>query len=151
MLLNTSDTAGARWLVRGGTFAVWALALASVAYWGLKATSAPGGPVAAVLPDSRPPVDPDVVARLLGARSAEPVAPVAANVAGRFTLAGVLAGSRRGAALIAVDGKPARPYRVGSVVDDNLLLLSVAPRRAALGTQMDGPAAFTLELPALKK
>jgi len=150
MLINASDTAAARWLVRGGTFAVWALALASVVYWGLKATSAPGGPVAAVQTDNRPPVDAAVVARLLGARSAP--APMVANVAGRFSLAGVLAGAQHGgAALIAVDGKPAKPYRVGSVVDDGLVLQSVAPRRAVLGAGMDGPAAFTLELPALKR
>ncbi len=152
MLLNTSDTAAARWLVRGGTLAVWALALASAAYWGLKVSSAPGGQVAAVRLDSRPPADVDSVAGLLGARSAPAAVQVAPNVAGRFTLAGVVAGAHRGgAALIAVDGKPARPYRVGSVVDDNLVLQSVAPRRAVLGAAVDGPAAFSLELPLLKK
>ncbi|MDB5851595.1 MAG: hypothetical protein JWP29_5347 [Rhodoferax sp.] len=152
MLLNTSETAAARWLVRVGTFAVWALALASIAYWGLKATSAPGGPVAAVQADSRPAADPAVVAGLLGARSAQAAAVAAPNVAGRFLLAGVLAGTHQGgAALIAVDGKPARPYRVGTVVDDNLVLQSVAPRKAVLGPQVGGPAAFTLELPSLKK
>ena len=152
MLLNTSDTASARWLVRLGTFAVWALALASVAYWGLKATSAPGGPVAAVQADTRPAADPAVVARLLGARAAQTAVAVAPNVAGRFTLAGVLADKRQGgAALIAVDGKPARTYRVGAVVEDNLVLQSVAPRRAVLASSVNGPAAFTLELPSLKK
>jgi general secretion pathway protein C len=152
MLLNTSDTPAARWLVRVGTFAVWALALASVVYWGLKATSAPDGPVAAVASDVRPAPDPVAVSRLLGARAAQAATPVAPNVAGRFSLAGVLADLRLGgAALIAVDGKPAKPYRVGSVVEDNLVLQSVAPRRAVLGTSIGGPAAFTLELPSLKK
>jgi general secretion pathway protein C len=37
------------------------------------------------------------------------------------------------------------------VVEDNLLLQSVAPRRAVLAVSLDGPAVFTLELPALKK
>ena len=152
MLLNTSDTPAARWLVRAGTFAIWALALASVAYWGLKATSAPDGPVAAVSSEVRPVADPAAVASLLGARVAQAATPLAPNVAGRFSLAGVLADMRHGgAALIAVDGKPAKPYRVGSPVEDNLVLQSVAPRRAVLGTSVGGPAAFTLELPALKK
>ena len=152
MLLNTSDTATARWLVRGGTFAVWALALVSIAYWGLKATSAPAGPVAAVQVGSAPQADPARIAALLGARTVQAAAPLEVNTAGRFTLAGVLADVRRGgAALISVDGKPAKPYRVGSVVDEGLVLQSVAPRRAVLGAGVGGPSSFALELPSLKR
>jgi general secretion pathway protein C len=78
--------------------------------------------------------------------------PVAAvNPSTRFVLSGVIAEpGRQGAALIAVDGKAPKPYRVGSLVDGALLLQSVGPRRAELAPSMDGPAAFALELPVRK-
>src|SRR6218665_832777 len=79
-------------------------------------------------PHAPPPAGPDAVApdaqalaRLRGALpSSAPgaAAPVAAPP-GRFALIGVLSGRRSGggAALIAVDGKPARPFRIGAAVD----------------------------------
>ena len=68
--------------------------------------------------------------------------------ASRYVLLGVVADrDHSGAALIAVDGKPAKPYRVGARVDDGLLLQSVAPRRAVLASSADAPASVTLELP----
>ena len=55
-----------------------------------------------------------------------------------------------GAALIAVDGKPAKPYRVGAVIDTGLVLQSLGPRQARLGASAEGPASLTLEMPARK-
>jgi general secretion pathway protein C len=52
--------------------------------------------------------------------------------------------------LIAVDGKPAKPVRVGAVVAEGLVLQSTQERRANLGASLQGPAALTLELPAKK-
>jgi general secretion pathway protein C len=67
-------------------------------------------------------------------------------------LLGVLADRQHGgAALISVDGKAAKPYRVGAPVDGNLVLQSVAGRRAVLAAGVDGPAQMTLELPPLSK
>jgi len=60
------------------------------------------------------------------------------------------AGQESGAALIAVDGKPAKPYRVGAVVADGLVLQSTQGRRVNLGASMDGPQTLVLELPAKK-
>ena len=51
-----------------------------------------------------------------------------------------------GLALIAVDGKPPRPYRVGARLDRNLVLQSVAPRSAAIGPA-EGATAVKLDLP----
>ena len=67
----------------------------------------------------------------------------------RFTLIGVLSGrsSGGGAALIAVDGKPAKPFRVGAAVDEGLVLQALGPRQAQLGGQMGGPATLTLDMP----
>ena len=49
--------------------------------------------------------------------------------------------------LISIDGKPPRPFRVGSRVGENYVLQSVGVRAATLGAQVDGPPAFTLQLP----
>jgi general secretion pathway protein C len=147
MLLNMQDGADTRWRVRGVTFVVWAAALASVVFWGLKATSSSGGPQAAVMPAAVTPVDTNQVARLLGARAVQ-VATVAAP--NRFALVGVITGAPHGAALIAIDGQPPKPFRVGGALEQDLVLQSVTPRRAVLARSMDGPAVATLELPLPK-
>jgi general secretion pathway protein C len=134
------------WAVAATTLLLWALVAASAVYWGLKFGShpgtAPGGPLPA------PPTaaaDPAALAALLGASpNAGPVP--AASLSSRFVLTGVVADpSHSGAALIAVDGKPPRPFRVGAHVDENLVLQSVDSRRAVLGN--GGAPAVTLELP----
>jgi general secretion pathway protein C len=67
-------------------------------------------------------------------------------------LVGVVAGrSNKGAALIAVDGKPARAFRVGSKIDEGVVLQAVEPRRARLGSGADAATALTLEMPAPRK
>lgn len=96
-----------------------------------------------------------MVAYLLGVRATPSTAAPQATAAAapsRFLLAGVIAGrqSQQGAALISVDGKPPKPFRVGSQVDSGLVLQSVAPRRAVLAASLDGPAAFSLDLPVRK-
>jgi general secretion pathway protein C len=152
MLAPTSAT----WTVRGATFVLWALAAGSVAYWGLKL----GGRTAIVtapLPPARQAVavDPGAIARLLGSSPAAAAAgPIVAapSLASRFQLLGVAAGahSGAGAAVISVDGKPARSFRVGSAVDEGLVLQSVHGRRATLGPDRNGPPVLTLEVPAQK-
>lgn len=75
--------------------------------------------------------------------------------ASRFALTGVVASSsQHGAALIAVDGKPAKPYAVGSRVGDEWVLQSVQPRRAVLvpagaagDASVASETALVLELP----
>ena len=100
--------------------------------------------------------NPQALARALGGGNAAaaplPAAVAVASVAGRLTLVGVVANrSRGGAALISVDGKPARPYRVGAQVEEGLVLQSVEPRRAVLADSLQGPASLTLDLPPLAK
>ena len=97
-----------------------------------------------------PQADPLVVARLLGGgRTA--AAPVE-SVASRFKLMGVVADLAQGGyALIAIDGKPAKPYRVGAPLDDALVLQSVSKRSAALAPSAEAPASVTLELPKLSQ
>ncbi len=137
------------WWLHSVTLVVWALVAASAVFWALKFVPAPGAPTAQPIDGSgAASADPAAVARLLGATDA--VVPVAhgASAARRYVLLGVVADrEHRGAALIAVDGKPPKPFRVGAAVDTGLLLQSVAPRRALLGPSLDAPASLTLDLP----
>ena len=138
------------WWLRLVTFLVAALAAASGVYWALKWSATPtSGANAAPAISRSAPTDPTVVARLLGGAQTA-VATLADTAASHFKLMGVVTtGASTGYALISVDGKPARPYRVGAAINDSLVLHSLAPRSAALAPQTDAPASFTLELPAL--
>ena len=147
MVTNTDNN----WAVRLATLVLWLLAGGSAVYWGLR-LSAPvqGAPVPAVAAPLPAP-DAQALARLLGAVDAQaPLAAPAASVASRFALVGVLAGrsSGTGAALIAVDSRPAKPFRVGAQVDAGLVLQSVGPRQARLGAALRSPTLVTLEVPA---
>ena len=140
------------WSIRIVTFALSALAAASVAYWGLRAwqtTPALAVRTAVDVPAASP-AGPQAVALALGGGLASPAVagPPAAPVASRYALVGVLAGtSRKGAALISVDGQEAKPVRVGAPVDANMVLLSVSRRGAVLSTGTDATARLTLDLP----
>ena len=140
------------WWLRIATFLLAALAAASAAYWALKwSAPAPTGsaPSAALSFSRTAQTDPQVVARLLGGGQ-KTVLTLVESAASRFKLMGVVANRAHGGyALIAVDGKPARPYQVGAALNESLVLKSVAPRSAALAASVDAPASFTLELPVL--
>ena len=143
---NTSS----RVALPAATLLVWGVVAFSAVTWGLRwsaSNTTPSNAVAAT--DALPDVDVSAAARSLGA--APVPAAAAPTLASRFQLQGVLAGGPdAGAALIAVDGKPAKPYRVGAVVADGLVLQSAQGRRVNLGASMDGPHTLVLELPAKK-
>jgi len=71
---------------------------------------------------------------------------------GRFKLVGVAGAttehSEAGVALIALDGKPAKAYRVGDAVDGNRVVLQVAPNTVRIGAA-GGPPSVTLQAPLL--
>jgi general secretion pathway protein C len=137
-----------RWAVAGATFVLWALVAAGAVYWGLKLsgrTAAATAPAAARTPA---PADPAAVARLLGSGPQAATAAPVASVASRFALVGVVASRGDNAtALIAVDGKPAKPFRVGGAVDEGLVVQSVEARRVILAASADSSTAVTLDLP----
>lgn len=134
------------WPLRLSTLMLWALAAASVVFWGLRLSTPASGMATAAAPAAPLPPDAQAIARLLGALPS--AQPAAVAVASRYTLAGVLDGrdGRTGAALIAVDGQPARTYRIGAVVDGNLELQSLGRRSAALGVA-GAASTVTLDLP----
>ena len=149
-----SSTTSSVWATRGLTFLVWALAAASATYWVMRLAPRPlpgGAALTETAADTW--VDGPAVARALGLSRTTVGDGAAAPAAGsRLSLSGVLAtsGGQRGVALIAVDGKPARPYAVGSTVEPGLMLLALEPHRALLGPNaQDGPS-VTLSLPVKK-
>jgi general secretion pathway protein C len=142
--------APARWPSAAATTAVWALAAASIVFWGLRLAApadAPAPPAVAGTPQAA--LDPAAVAQVLGAVPAQAAVAATPEAASRFVLLGVVADAeQRGVALIAVDGKPPRPFRVGATVADGFVLQSLGPRSAALGARADSASAFALQLPA---
>ncbi len=74
------------------------------------------------------------------------------SMSSRFVLLGVLAeNSGTGAALIAVDGKPAKPFRVGNEVIAGYTLESVKSRVAILQNSTGNSSRVVLEMVPLKK
>ena len=128
----------ARWWTLG----VWALAAASALFWGLKLfVMPPAAPPQTQLAEPGAGLRGDLT-RLLGVDPPAPLVAAAAEAApdARFTLVGVLSprspqAAREGVALIAVDGRIAKAYRVGAVVDGQNVLQSVGARSATLGPQ----------------
>ncbi|MEY4725457.1 MAG: hypothetical protein RLZ36_84 [Pseudomonadota bacterium] len=130
------------------TCLVWGVVAFSAVTWGLRWSAASEGQgLAAVATQAALEVDVSAAARSLGAAPVQATA--APTLASRFQLQGVMdAGQESGAALIAVDGKPAKPFRVGAVVADGFVLQSAQGRRVSLGVSIDAPQTLVLELPA---
>ncbi len=140
----------ARWWTGG----VWALAAASGLYWGLQIfVKPPAAPAYTQTAAVGPALNGDL-SRLLGNDPPPPMpdaAPAEAAADARFQLIGVVSppsrqAAREGLALIAVDGKPAKAFRVGAVVEGDNVLQTVAARGVTLGPR-NGPALVALNLP----
>jgi general secretion pathway protein C len=139
-----------KWSMRLITALLWALATASVVYWGLRLGGAGAPRTAPATAHSAPAGDASArlaaMARVLGATPSIEAAPVVI-APNRFGLLGVVAQGSSGAALLVIDGKPAKPYRVGTQLEEGLLLQSVGPRHVVLAASAGGPALHRLELP----
>ena len=131
---------------------VWLVVAAGALFWGLKLFVRPPAlpnPVAVAMNSAAPAAD---LTRLLGADPPPQVdTPPDPGAAARFQLLGVVAprgerGAAEGVALIAVDGKLPRAYRVGAAVDGDTVLQAVRARGASLGPR-GGAAAVSLEIP----
>ena len=139
------------WPARLSTFILAALAAASVVYWGLRWSEPISTPRTNGDGFSQRPLDTGRIAQLLGA-SATPANAPAVIAASQYKLLGVIAGAKGrgfGSALIAIDSEPAKPYKVGDRLSDDLLLQSVTARGATLAPGMQEPASVELELPPL--
>jgi general secretion pathway protein C len=147
-----------RWGVRLATLVVWAVLACAVMYWVLQwpradAARADQPATLSVAGDelSTPAPTPAAMGRALGAPSGGGERAAAPSLAARLSLQGVVrAGTHDGAALIVIDGKPARSVRVGMEVEPGLYLLALEPRRASLGPDPRGGESLSLELPRPK-
>jgi general secretion pathway protein C len=130
---------------------VWAVVAYSAVVFALQWGG--GVPVDAVVAGSEqkqvlPEVDALAVSKALGAA---PVQSASASLASRFVLVGVMdGGPTQGVALISVDGKPAKPYRLGQTVSDGFVVVGTGPKKAELGAQMGSSPALVLDLPIKK-
>lgn len=140
----------ARWWTSG----VWALAAGSGLYWGLQVFVKPQAAPAYTQTAATTPALRGDLRRLLG-NDPPPPSPEAAlpepAADERFQLIGVVSppsrqAAREGVALIAVDGRPAKAFRVGAVVEGDTVLQTVAARGVTLGPR-NGPALVALNLP----
>jgi general secretion pathway protein C len=130
---------------------LWLVAGLSMGYWLLQVLGrSPLTPVAASAQLAEAP-DPAALARVLGAapqaalEAAGPV--VAPPLSSRFQLLGVVADrADGGAALIAIDGQPPKPYRVGATLEGGVVLQAVQRRSVRL-VPPDAGQAFELSLP----
>src|SRR5689334_16359781 len=142
-----------RMTTRSLAFLMWGLAAVCAMFWSLRLfVSAPMAPSYAAPVNTQQSVNGDL-AKLLGREAIAPTAAAAQpEAASRFKLMGVVApknaavSSEEGLALMSVDGKPPRHYRVNSAVDGDIWLLSVSSRGAALGPR-GGPANINIALP----
>ena len=130
---------------------VWAVVAYSAVVFALQWGG--GVPVDAVVAGSEqkqvlPEVDALAVSKALGAA---PVQSASASLESRFVLVGVMdGGPTQGVALISVDGKPAKPYRLGQTVSDGFVVLATGPKKAELGPQLGAASSLVLELPMKK-
>ena len=130
---------------------VWAVVAYSAVVFALQCGG--GVPVDAVVAGSEqkqvlPEVDALAVSKALGVA---PVQSASASLASRFVLVGVMdGGPTQGVALISVDGKPAKPYRLGQTVTDGFVVLATGPKKAELGPQLGAASSLVLELPMKK-
>ena len=142
-----------RFFLQSATLCVWLFLAASATYWGLQINAGSSQRTSlAAAANGNEPVNTTGLARLLGTRAeaAAPAPPTAA--ATRFALKGVISGATGNqAALIAVDDQPARPYAVGGIIADGLILQSTAKREVMLAATRDGPVVMTLQMPPLEK
>jgi len=140
---------------RLSAFVIWSLVAATAVFWALRLSARPlQAPAYAVAVGKSVPIRGDLT-RLFGAAPIVAVMPESVpEASSRFKLVGVMApksnasASGHGLALIAVDGKPARAYAVGSQLDSDLVLQSVSMRSASLGPAQ-GNRSVLLELPVL--
>jgi general secretion pathway protein C len=142
-------------VLRFAAFVIWAAVAASAVFWALRFGARPTAvPAYATVVGTTASVNGDLE-RLFGsdAVAAAPEAVAAPPPADpRFKLVGVVAprapGAAGGLALIALDDKPPRAFRVGAAVDGDMVLQAVRARGATLGLPGQ-PARVDLQLPAL--
>lgn len=149
--LKSSKSGISSWTLRLFTLLIWLLVGLCAAYWAFKFVTTKT--VEATTAQSLPTVEIDskAVGKLLGATDVVAVKATNTPASTKFVLFGLAnSAGGQGYALIALDGKPAKPYRVGSLVADNLLLKSISKNGVILASSLKSPDGVTLDLPERK-
>lgn len=144
-----------RMVSRFAAFVIWAAVAASCVFWAMRLWVKPMVvPAHATVVATGSGFNGDL-SRVFGTDAEAPIAAGAPppQTDPRFRLIGVVAprsqaARSEGLAVIALDDKPPRAYRVGAAVDGDVVLQSVHARGASLGP-LGQPAQVALELPAL--
>jgi general secretion pathway protein C len=150
IIANMQMTISKPWMPRLAAFLLALLLAATVVFWIMRWPSAEIGPALplAQVRDELPAANSTLMARLLGQADVTEEAKAAPSAASRFLLTGIIASGRgRGVALVSIDGKPPKPYREGSQIEEGWMLQSVEPRSIALATDAKAPVGLRLELP----
>lgn len=155
-MFTSSTVVHSRITVGVVTFLLAALAAASVVFWVLQWPARTSATLYAIAAAPTAEIDSDKVAGLLGGgKLPNPGSAPTALASIQYKLLGVIAAGEmgqqgpRGSALIAVADEVAKPFKVGDVVADDLVLQSVRPRSAILGPVGRTSGLITLELPLL--
>ena len=140
-------------LARLSAFVIWAAVAGTAVFWGLRLwVKAPAAPAGVLTVEAAAAARGDLT-RLFGSAPPPPIAVVDAPPpeSSRYRLSGLMSPRQSGTygvALIAIDGKAPRAYKVGARVDGEMLLRSVSLRSATVAAASGG-SSFTLELPPL--
>lgn len=140
-----------KYVLRIVTLVLAALVALSVSFWVLKMMQGASTTAAPATLAAATPSDPKALARALGGGISPTTQAAPALSASNLILQGVIAhGTQRGVALIAVNGKPAKPFPVGAAVDGDWVLQSLSARSATLKNAAGTAGERVLELPPLK-
>ena len=146
-----------RMLTRLSAFVIWALIAATAVFWALRLFVHPAPPPAHAVALSDSGAGRADLTRLFGATRVVVAAVPEAQASSRFRILGIVAPrptsagapGEGGVAVIAVDGKPARAFKVGSRIDNDLVLQSVSLRTASIGPARGAGPAVLLQIPPL--
>ena len=136
------------WSLRLITLAVWLLVALCGVYWAMKFVTVK--PINAAFAATSPMLvlDSKAIAKLLGAPDIVATQAIITKASSNYALFGLATTkSGTGVALISMDGKPAKPYRVGSKVADEWVLKSISRTDAILATSMKAEDGMKLDLP----
>jgi general secretion pathway protein C len=136
--------------LRALNFLVWFALAVELVFWSVRLLS--DGPARELPPAvgwALPSADSAALMRLLGQQDAPRLvlaAPAAKNVKVLGVVAQGSGAAATGAALIAIEDQPARPYRLGETVLDGYVLRTLDTQRAVLAAA-DGAADWVLDMP----
>ena len=138
------------WTLRTFTFLVWMAVGLCAAYWAFKFVTTKPVEATAAMATPVVVVDSKAVAKLLGVTDDSAAKSLSAPTVklALFGLASTPTG--QGVALIATEDKPAKPYRVGAKVTDDLVLKSISKVDAVLAASITAPESQKLSLPDRK-